>query len=88
MKRNFTGFREAKTLAPQVPCRSSSWRGTDTATATLQSNAMISDHLSNGNNDRNKGERTQKQRQTGNVIQAHSWIGKCWKGLPGLSNES
>ena len=79
MKQHFTGFREAKTLAPQVPCRSSSWRGTDTATATLQSNAMISDHLSNGNNnDKNKGERIQKLRQTVNVLQAHVWIGKCY----------
>jgi hypothetical protein len=39
---------------------------------------MISDHLPNGtNNDQNKGERTQKQRQTGNGVQAHSTIGKC-----------
>jgi hypothetical protein len=35
---------------------------------------MFSDHLPN--NDQNKGERTQKLRQTGNGVQAHSTIGK------------
>ena len=49
-----------------------------TATASLQSNTMLSDHLPNGNNNKNKGERTQKQRPTVNVLQAHVWIGKCW----------
>lgn len=49
-----------------------------TTTASLQSNAMLSDHLPNGNNnDKNKGEQIQKLRQTVNVLQAHSWIGKC-----------
>ena len=81
--RHFTGFREAKTLAPQVPCRSNSWRGTETATASLQSSAMILDPLLNGNNnDKNKGERTQKQRQTDNGLQAHSTIGKCSRSQP------
>ncbi len=40
---------------------------------------MILDHLPNGNNnDKNKGERIQKLRQTVNGFQAHVWIGKCW----------
>jgi hypothetical protein len=38
---------------------------------------MISDQIPNGNNDKFKGERTQKQRQTVNGVQAHSTIGKC-----------
>ena len=49
-----------------------------TTTASLQSNALFSDHLPTGNsNDKNKGARIQKLRQTVNVLQAHVWIGKC-----------
>ena len=48
-----------------------------TTTASLQSNALFSDHLPNDNNPQNTGERTQKLRQTVIVLQAHVWIGKC-----------
>jgi len=54
-------------------------RTTATAGASLQTNAMLSAPLHNGNNnDKNKGERIQKLRQTINILQAHVWIGKCW----------
>jgi hypothetical protein len=57
-------------------------RTTATAGASLQTNAMLSAPLHNGNNnDENKGERIQKLRQTINVLQAHVWIGKCWGTL-------
>jgi len=45
---------------------------------------MFSDNLPNGNNnDKNKGEWIQKQRQTGNVTQAHLRMRKCSVRLSG-----
>lgn len=58
---------------------------TERTTASLQSNTMISGYL---NNDKNKGERIQKLRQTVNVLQAHSWIGKCSADRISIISES